>query len=160
MTAIPFAIGGLLCPIIVIGVFIALVVLIIRSLGRSSARTSFPTQVRTDVATDLAADGFWIVNCPVPPGSMIHYSYWSGGNQSLGRVVYQPDASGRQFVYTGMRPDQISVIRILQPSDPGFSDLIVPGIIAADILSSSNTSDDSPPPPPPPPSAPSFPSAY
>ena len=109
MSAIPFAMAGILCPLIVLVVFIAVVIRVIRIATRSGASSvaggSFQ---RPAVTTELGADGFWILPSPLPPVSVIFYHYWSGGTRHTAQVPYQPGPDGRQFVYTGLsRNDSI-----------------------------------------------------
>jgi hypothetical protein len=54
-------------------------------------------------------DGFWIHYDGVPDCSNIHYYYWADGARHTGSVPCLPGADGRQFVYTGVAPDQITV---------------------------------------------------
>ena len=159
MSALPFAMASMLCPFIVFAIVVAVIIGIIRSAARSGSRTAISRQPQTNVVTELAADGFWILSCPVTPSSLIYYYYWSGGTRHSAQVPYQPGTDGRQFVYTGVKPEQVVISRVVQQSDDGPSDLIIPGIIAADAILNSSSSDDPGPPPSPPPAT-GFPSAY
>ena len=153
----------LLCPLMVLVVMGTVLFLIVRAIARSpkgATVASMPAQ--SGIPTQMAADGFWILSAALPATAVIHYYYWSGGARHAGRVAYQPGPDGRQFVYTGLRPDQVAIHRVVQDSDSGASDFIIPGIVAADVLYDAALSSDapSPPEPPQPPAPPAFPSAY
>lgn len=158
------AIASLFCSFMVFAVVIIVIIRLARANANRSVVQSPPASVlQTNVTTELGPDGFWISNCPVPPSSVVDFSYWSNGRQYSARVAYQPDASGRQFIYTGVKPDRVSISQIIEPSHPDFSDTILPGLAAASVLLNSGFRDDGPPMPPPPPrppEPPQFPSAY
>lgn len=125
------------------------------------------TPVMGGIGIQLGPDGFWIFSVPHDPGSLIHYHYWTGGVRHGGRVPYQPGADGRQFIYTGNRPDQAAIVQVDEVDDGGT--LFVPPVIvvdgggAMDVPPPSFTPPFPPPPvfdPPSPPAPPSFPSAY
>jgi hypothetical protein len=146
----PFA--GFLCPLFFIGIFVVAIIMTIR-LARArkgapgGSGVSAPPPV--NVPTQLAQDGFWITSCPADPGSIIYYHYWTAGARYSGQVPFKPEADGRQFVYTGRGPDQVSISRIA---------LIPPIIIAGSTWDPSDSS--SAPSSPPASSSSSFPSAY
>jgi hypothetical protein len=128
MTFIFFA----LVPLFILGVFVLIIVAIVRALtraGNSSAGSAAPS---IDVATQLGGDGFWIVSCPFDPGSILHYRYWSNGLERAGKAPFQPDADGRQFVYTGERPERVLIVQVDEPSDGGI--LVAPPIILAPTI--------------------------
>jgi hypothetical protein len=152
MSAFP---SGLLCPLLFIGIFIFAIIAIVR-LGRKSASGGLGGSGRpaVNVPTELDQDGFWMVSCPANPGSIIHYHYWSGGVRYSGQVPFKPGGDGRQFVYTGRRPEQVSVTRVVEVDDDDLTGSVIPPIIAA------GSTWDPPNPPSPPPSPSSFPSAY
>lgn len=157
---LPLALGSLLCPFMVFAVVVIVIIKLVRSSANSRPQNVAPRPTQSAaIGTELGADGFWILSCPVPVSSTIYFQYWSSGTRHTAQVPYQPGPDGRQFVYTGTRPEQVAIIRIEQPSDDGSPGLIIPGIIAAEAILNSTSSDDSSPPPPPPP-PPSFPSAY
>jgi hypothetical protein len=153
---LPLAIFVLLA----IGFFIAVIFLIVRLASRAGSGPARPPVFsQPNVLIEPADDGFWIVSCPASLDSVLHYHYWFNGVRYTGQVPYQPGRDGRQFVYTGNRPDQTSVIRIQDVSDDDASSLIPP-IIAAEsgfmAGSAVQPADD----PSPPSSSSSFPSAY
>src|SRR5262249_28567567 len=127
---------------------VALIRLARRSRSVGSGGTGPPL---VNVATQMDQDGFWMVSCPADPGSIIYYHYWSGGARYSGQVPFKPGPDGRQFVYTGRRPDQVSVARIVEVDDDDLTGSLIPPIVAA-----GSTWDPSDTPSPPP----SFPSAY
>jgi hypothetical protein len=159
-TLIPLT--GLLCPLLFIGFVVAVIILILRMLraakNRSDGSGVSPPPL-ADVPTQAGEDGFWINSCPAGPGSIVCYHYWSGGTRYSGRVPFKPGADGRQFVYTGRRPEQVSIVRIVEvDDDDDLSSTLIPPIIAAGLTS--QPFDDISPPSPPPSSSPSFPTAY
>jgi len=155
-------IAGFLCPLFFIGFIVVAIILTIR---RARAARSAPggSSLPSAVPTELAQDGFWIVSCPADPGSIIYYHYWSAGARYSGRIPFQPAADRRQFVYTGRRPDQVSIVRIVSVAvddDDGLTDTtLIPPIIAAGATWDPSD-DSSAPSAPSPSSSPSFPSAY
>jgi hypothetical protein len=88
---------------------------------------------------------------------MIYYHYWAAGTRYSGQVPFKPEADGRQFVYTGRRPDQVSVVRIVEvDDDDGLSgSTIIPPMIAGGPVWDLPDSSSGPSSPPS-----SFPSAY
>jgi len=158
-----FPLAGLLCPVLFVGFFvlaIIIVVRLIRSRINAPGSSGPPAPPLVNVPTQPDQDGFWIVSCPAAPGSIISYDYWSGGSRYSGQVPFKPEADGRQFVYTGRRPEQVSVLRIVAVDDedglPGA--LIPPTIVAGSIWDPSDSF--SAPSSSPPSSSSSFPSAY
>ena len=151
---------GLLCPLFGFAVVVVIIVTIVRALARSGGGGGGGTQPsQPNVVTQLGADGFWIVSCPAGPGSIIHYHFWTGGTKRSGRVPFQPGADGRQFVYTGARPEQVAIVSIMEPSD-GMQPDIIPPIVGAAATIFGSSSDDQPDTSSGPSSPPSFPSAY
>jgi len=147
---------GLLCPLLFIGLFVMAIIAIVRMARRRSSGAGASGLPPVNVPTQLGEDGFWMLSCPADPGAIIYYHYWSGGDRYTGKVPFQPAGDGRQFVYTGRRPDQVAVIRIVAVGDDDITGSMIPPVIVGsawdppDILSV-----------PTPPSAPSsFPSAY
>ena len=139
--------------IFVIG-FILVFVFIVRAITRTVLGfSSGMTSTIRNVPTQMAPDGFWILSCPCQPSSIIHYSYWVAGVMNSGRIVYQPDAAGRQFIYTGGSPQEVAIVRIESPIDDTFTTMappiIVPPIIESSVWESSSNSSSS-----------RFPSAY
>ena len=151
---------GLLCPLFGFVIVVIIIVTIVRAAGRtaSGGGGGIPPSP-PNLVTQLGADGFWIVSCPAEPGSMIHYHFWTGGVKHSGRVPFQPGTDGRQFVYTGAKPEQVTIVSIVEPSDDIQPD-IVPPILGAAAAIFGSSSDDQPDTSTPPPSPPSFPSAY
>jgi len=91
--------------------------------------------------------------------AVIYYHYSSGGARHSGQIPYQPGKDGRQFVYTGRKPDQVSIARIVEQADDTTSD-IIPPIVAGTTGMWAPSLSDEPEPPSAPPAASSFPSAY
>jgi hypothetical protein len=149
---------------IIVPIFIALIAfLVIGSIILSIIRAiaggirSSSTQPRV-IDSTLEQDGFWIVDDSLEPGETVQYQFWANGERRTGQIPFQPDASGRQFIYTGGRPERV-VIRAIAAA--GAASVILadatPPIIEADdepswssrTFGSSNSSSSS-----------SFPSAY
>jgi hypothetical protein len=164
MSASPFGplsvIGGLLCPLIVFAFIVFVIVMIVRAIGRAGASSRGGGQAPPlSVTTQMGDDGFWIGPCPCDPAALIHFYYWSDGVRHSGQVPYQPGNDGRQFVYTGRRPDQVSIVRIVEQADDTTPDIMPPLVAGAAAMWDSSPSiqpDTSSPPP----ASSSFPSAY
>jgi len=155
-----YALPGLLCPLFGFALVVVIIVIIVRAIARAGSGAAGGIQPSLpNVVTQLGDDGFWIVSCPADPASMIHYHFWSGGVKHSGQVPFQPGTDGRQFVYTGARPEQVTIVRIIEPADDIQPDIAPPifGAAAAIFGSSSDDQPDTPSAPPPPPQ---FPSAY
>src|ERR1017187_2394910 len=154
------SIVGLLCPILGFAIVVFIIVIIVRTVARAGAGGGGGIQPSLpNVVTQLGQDGFWIVSWPAGPWGMVHYRLWMGGVKHSGQVPFQPGADGRQFVYTGARPEQVSIVRILQVSENVQPD-IIPPILGAAATIWASSSDDRPDVSSAPPSPPSFPSAY
>lgn len=142
-----------------LAIFAFIIVALIRAIARGSGSGgSVVAPVSGGIANQMGADGFWIFSCPHDPGSILHYHYWCNGLRRGGKVPYQPGADGRQFIYTGERPERAVIVQVDEVDDSGIV-LMPPPIIAASttIWDSSSGPMDNPPAPP----APSgFPSAY
>jgi hypothetical protein len=151
---------GLLCPLFAFALVVVIIVIIVRAIARAGSGAAGGVQASLpNVVTQLGADGFWIDSCPAEPASMIHYHFWSGGVKHSGQVPFQPGTDGRQFVYTGARPELVTIVRIIEPVAYIQSDIAPPifGAAAAIFGSSSDDQPDTSSAPPPPPQ---FPSAY
>jgi len=136
-----------LFPLFAFALVVVIIVLIVRAVARSgSASGGFATPANA-IGTQMGADGFWIFTCPYDPGSILHYQYWSNGQCRAGRVPYQPGADGRQFIYTGERPEQAAIVRVDELDDNGLV-IIPPPIITPGVTfwgSSSSPNDSGPP---------------
>jgi hypothetical protein len=151
---------GLLCPLFVFAIVVAIIVIIVRAMARAGSGAAGGIQPPLpNVVTQLGADGFWIVSCPAEPASIIHYHFWAAGVKHSGQVPFQPGTDGRQFVYTGVRPEQVTIVRIVEPASDIQPD-IAPPILGAAAALWSASSDDQPDTSNAPPSPPQFPSAY
>ena len=151
---------GMLCPLFILAIVVAIIVTVVRAAARAGAGAGGGIQPSLpNVVTQLGQDGFWIVSCPAEPGSIVHYHFWAGGAKRSGQVPFQPGADGRQFVYTGARPERVAIVRIVESSDDMQPD-IIPPILGASAMIWGSSSDDRPDTSSAPPSPPSFPSAY
>ena len=160
-----FSLTALLCPLMVLAVMVTIIVLIVRSAGRRVPQGS--TTPSVNVAAQIAPDGFWLSS--LDPGSAVFYRYWAGGVIREGQIVFQPGNDGRHFVYTGMQPNNVEIIRVVGPSgrvvtgpvyvDDDSPNLMTPivGAIAAQTVADAFANQQPEPPSPPPPQ---FPSAY
>ena len=84
-----------------------------------------------------------------------------------GQLIFRPGNDGRQFVYTGMQPNNVKIVRVVAQSggvvtgpvyyDDDTPDILPPiiGAAAAQALGDALTNA-----PPEPPAPPQFPSAY
>jgi sugar/nucleoside kinase (ribokinase family) len=155
-----YALPGLLCPLFGFALVVVIIVIIVRAIARAGSGAAGGIQPSLpNVVTQLGDDGFWIVSCPADPASMIHYHFWAGGVKHSGQVPFQPGTDGRQFVYTGARPEQVMIVRIIEPADDIQPD-IVPPIFGAAAAIFGSSSDDRPDTPSAPPPSSQFPSAY
>ncbi len=152
--ALPAIFFTLLCPLIAIGVFIMIVIMFIRAM-RSGRVVTIGNQARAslNVSTQLANDGFWMQCGVIDPTAIIHFHYWANGVQHSGQVPNQPGADGRQFVYTGLAPEQVVIVRIVQSVD----DDIIPPVVMGPVIDIPAATWD---PPASSPSSSSFPTAY
>ena len=143
-------------PLFIIVVFFIVFISIILALVRRSPRRVIVPARRVDVVTRLGQDGFWVESCPADPGALIHFHYWSNGIRHAGQIPYTPDVAGHQFVYTGLTPAQVVILRVVEAGDMLDYGIVPPIIdIGMDIpVSSPPDYFDSPPP------APNFPPAY
>ena len=164
---------ALFCPLIGLAVIVTIIVLIVRNVGSgqpgaASVTPPPPPPPPRTVATQLAQDGFWLSS--FAPLSTISYHYWSAGAKYSGQVRFQPGNDGRQFIYTGVRPDEVAIVQVIDP-DGGVSSFPPPmiddgpdvtgptlgGVIAGAALEAALST---PQPPPPPPEPSQFPPAY
>ena len=160
MYSVPLALIGLLCPFAILALFVYIAIKIARAFQARSVGAPPVAERRVkNVTTELGADGFWILSCPAAPLSVIHYYYWSAGARHAASVPYEPGSDGRQFVYTGLRPEHVSISRIVEPGGVSTAPApldVLPGVIAAEAVFNSMEPDE----PPPAPEPPRFPAAY
>jgi hypothetical protein len=164
---IPLA--ALLFPFMVLAVIVIVIVLIIRRAARSGANVT-PGVPRPPVnaPAQVGPDGFWLSS--FEPGSVIYYRYWTGDTKREGQSVFRPGNDGRQFVYTGMQPSNVEIIRVVDQSggivtgpvyfEDDTPDMVPPiiGAVAGQAVADALANAQPEPPAPPPP--PQFPSAY
>lgn len=108
-----------------LAIVVFLIVVLIRAVSRSSSSSpgGFASPVN-GIGTQVGVDGFWIFSCPCDPGSILHYHFWANGVRRAGRVPYQPGADGRQFIYTGERPERVAIVQVDELDTNGI--VIVP----------------------------------
>ena len=70
------------------------------------------------VRTRVVDDGFWIESSGLPVGSVIDCRYTAGGQSVENSVTFQGGSSG-QFVFTGSRPGNVSIV--VRPTGGGIS---------------------------------------
>jgi len=163
-----FSLTALLCPLFVLAFIVTIIVILVRTLGRTVSNAAGGGTRPLNVVTQLGADGFWLSS--FEPGSTIYYQYWSAGAKHDGQILFQPGGDGRQFIYTGHRPDQVAIVRVESPSGEVVSnappmiqndgpDIVTPilGAAAAEAAFDAFSNAAQPPAPP---SPPQFPSAY
>ena len=150
-----FALFGLFI-LVILGLIIAG---LIRAATRGSTSNGGYAPLLGGIGTQMGTDGFWIFSCPYDPGSILHYHFWSNGLRRGGKVPYQPGSDGRQFIYTGERPERVAIVQVDEVNDDGII-IVPPPIIEVGGpfwgSSSSGPMDNSPPSPP----SSGFPSAY
>jgi hypothetical protein len=160
----------LLCPLVVFAFIVVIIVLIVRSAGRTVSRVAAEAaRPPLNVVTQLAPDGFWLSS--FEPASIVHYQFWAAGAKHSGQTAFQPGNDGRQFIYTGVRPDEVEIVRVVGPSGDFTSGQAIyaddgPADITSSILGAAagaaiyNAVASAAQEPPPPPTPPSFPAAY
>src|SRR5712691_5016102 len=109
-----FSLTALLCPLLALAFIVAIIVLIARTAVRTMSNVTGGGAKPLNVITQLGPDGFWLSS--FEPSSVIYYDYWAAGAKQAGQIVYQPGSDGRQFVYTGVRPEQVAIVRVEGPS--------------------------------------------
>jgi formylglycine-generating enzyme required for sulfatase activity len=111
---------------------IAIVAFLIRRVTGPAARTgSTPFSAnRGPHAGSLSSpqpvdDGFWFTSDASSEGARFLYSYWLNRQLHQGHVIYQPGIDGQQFVFTGARPDRITLQAAPDDNQP-TSPMILP----------------------------------
>lgn len=94
-------------------IVIMMVTFLVRFARRSSG-VSQGARFSGDEVDELGADGFWLDSCPCEPGSIIYFNYWSGGVRYNGHARWQPGLNGRQFIYTGLRPQEVVLVNAMR----------------------------------------------
>jgi formylglycine-generating enzyme required for sulfatase activity len=119
-----FALGAPLCPLAVFGVIAVIIVMAVRAFTRARVSSNLSgiqggtTRYQPgNVRTVLADDGFWMEGSDINPGTLVSYMFLVHGIQQRGEAAYQPGQDGRQFVYTGDRPEQVSIIKTDDATD-------------------------------------------
>src|SRR5215475_9145541 len=105
---ISFPLAFMLFPLFFFVFFVFVIIMIIRAVVKNASGSRGSALPPLNIPTQLGQDGFWMISCPADPGSIIYYHYWSGGARYSGQVPFNPEADGRQFVYTGRQPEQVS----------------------------------------------------
>ena len=162
------AIAALLILFMIPVVVVVVIILIIRSATRRGANvTRRVPRPPVNAPAQMGPDGFWLSS--FEPGSVIYYQYWAGDMQREGQTVFRPGNDGRQFVYTGMQPNNVEIVRVVDQSggdtgpvyfDDDTPDMVPPiigaaaGQAIADAMANAQPEPSTPPPPP------QFPSAY
>jgi hypothetical protein len=104
-----------------IGGAAVLIVLIVRQTmgNRATAgrlQTRQPPRIRP---TQVVADGFWLHDPRIIPGSRIRYRYWSGGRARTATHRVEPGPTG-QFIYTGDQPDDVEILEVMPAEVPAL----------------------------------------
>ena len=92
-----------------VGVLAIVLIKIITSFARPRSNWRPPQPPAQNLMTSMADDGFWITSDQLDPATMLQYYYWVNGVRQMGEVPFQPGPDGRQFIYTGEKPDSVSV---------------------------------------------------
>jgi len=103
-------IGGLLCMLIPIGVIIT-VIKLLAGHGKRKVAPLTPTLPKSQVPRSpvrKTEDGFWI-HGDWPEGTLLRLRYVVGGEETTADLAYRPGPEG-QFVFTGVRPDSVSLV--------------------------------------------------
>lgn len=69
----------------------------------------------TPLSSELADDGFWLLLGSTVPGSIVHYRYTVAGQTFHNTAT--AEAGERQFIYTGQRPDDVTILDASPPGD-------------------------------------------
>jgi hypothetical protein len=143
--------GPCCCGTVVVGGLVVVLVMGLRGLMRRSRTYEDAAVVRTPPRRPgprVAADGFWLDDPNLTPGSTVRYRCQVDGDERTGEFTVAPGPQG-QFVYTGGVPSLVEILEVLPSGGPPGLGLVQP--------------DLPPMPPPPRPSPPPFtgyPSAY
>src|SRR5262245_57952140 len=92
------------------GLLLIVLVKLISSLVHPRSNSRRPERPPDNLTTSTADDGFWVISDQVSPSTMLKYFYWVQGVQRMGQVPFEPGPDGRQFIYTGDKPDSLSVV--------------------------------------------------
>ncbi len=107
-----FPFRGLLFGGVVLFIFFAVVVGIIRAIAKSGATGVMPGNLGSSgggpLRTRIVDDGFWIESASLPAGTVLECRYSAGGKQNQTNVTFQ-GGTGGQFVFTGSRPSSVAV---------------------------------------------------
>ena len=93
------------------------------------------------IATETGEDGFWVISHGSAQNGFVKYLYWSGGIKHTGDVRIQTVPGGRQFVYTGVRPERVEIVACIGDGDESEllrqnpTSHVVPGGILTDTSS-------------------------
>jgi len=82
-----------------------------RGLDPEDLRQSYPSEGPRTVfpaRSTLADDGFWIEAPEQAAGSLVECVYFLAGERLVQRILYQPGADGKQFIYTGRPPEKLT----------------------------------------------------
>ena len=161
-----FSLTALLCPLFVLAFIVVIIVLIVRNAGRAVSRTvAEAPRPPLSGAAQMADDGFWLSS--FEPSAIVFYDYWAAGAKHSGQIAFQPGNDGRQFVYTGARPERVAIVRVVGSTDDvsmgggQYADDVSAtflGAAATGAILEAVSSDAVEPPAPP--SPPQFPAAY
>jgi formylglycine-generating enzyme len=102
------------------------------------------------VITRIGNDGFWITGENIPVGTSMVCRYEADGAEQEVQVPYEPGPEG-QFVYTGQRPSNVTVVIAGQSSlfqGPVVRNIVSPPYGSSGTVTPMTSSDDSTPSPP------------
>src|SRR5436190_947008 len=113
----------LIFAVVAVGMLVTILAKLISSLSQKRPKRPWTNRPPANLMTSMADDGFWISSDQVSPATMIQYYYWVQGVQRIGQVPFQPGPDGRQFIYTGERPDSVSVLLADAASPPDIENV-------------------------------------
>jgi hypothetical protein len=115
-----YRIAGLGCCalVFVVGAAAAIILIIRQTMGNRLTAGRHQTRPPPRFQPPRAvADGFWLHDPHIAPGSLIRYRYWSGGQARTGTHRLQPGPTG-QFIYTGDQPDDVEILEVMPAEVP------------------------------------------
>ena len=126
-----------LAGIVIVLAFVAMIVAVVRALTKSGGISAQPGNMASTnfgpVRTRVVDDGFWIESATLPAGSVVVCRYAVSGRKEQKDVTFQGGSKG-QFVFTGSRPENVSIVVEPAGSDITGSDMGRIGGLASSIL--------------------------
>lgn len=114
-----FGFGTIAAVLALIGLFVVIIFKAVKSGGIGAQPGDMATTNYGPVRARVVDDGFWIESSSLPVGSIVQCRYQAGGRSEQKDVVFQGGGQG-QFVFTGSRPENVSIV--VQPSGGSTDD--------------------------------------